>query len=197
MKFYRLEKENNFKKWAYNVFRALAFALLAIIVILLLRGYKFMIVSSGSMGDVLPVGSLIIVTPCEYEDLELNDIVTMDAGGINLTHRIVGKVDSANITERGYLLPGDEGYDDAGRRWVTKGDASDTLDGPLTKTVIGKVEEHHAFPWVGLMVRYVKANYTMLIVLLILAVAFISIIEWMKSKLERDDIECYESEEEE
>ncbi|MBE5736605.1 MAG: S26 family signal peptidase [Clostridiales bacterium] len=91
MKFYRLEKTNYVSVWAYALFKAVALGLLLTIGLLILFGYKFMIVSSGSMEPTLPVGSLVIVTPCEYEDLVLNDIVTMDAGGVNLTHRIVGK----------------------------------------------------------------------------------------------------------
>lgn len=196
MKFYRLEKTNYFKLWGYATLKALAIALVATVVVMMIAGYKFMIVSSGSMEPVLPVGSLVIVTPCDYEDLHLDDIVTMNAGGINLTHRIVGKYDEHGITERGYLLPGDEGYEEQ-HYWVTKGDASDTLDGKLDDGIVGKVYDAHAFSWVGLVVRYVRANYTMLILLLIILAIFISVLEWLKNKMSPDDIECYEIEEDE
>jgi len=65
MRFYRLEKDNYFKIWGAAIFRALAYALIATIAIMLMSGYKFMIVSSGSMEPTLPVGSLVIVSPCE------------------------------------------------------------------------------------------------------------------------------------
>ena len=196
MKFYRLEKPNYFKIWSYAILRALLLGLLSTIIIMLISGYQFMIVISTSMEPTIPVGSLIIITPCDYEDLNDGDIVTMDSGGINLTHRIVGKFDAKKSQERGYLLPGDEGYDEQ-RWWVTKGDATETIDGALTDNIVGRVSEGHAFTWVGTCVRYIRANYTMLIVLLIIMIAFVSVLEWLKGRLESDDIECYENDDEE
>ena len=193
MRFYRLEKENYFKIWGAAIFRALAYALIATIAIMLLSGYKFMIVSSGSMEPTLPVGSLVIVSPCDYEDLQYGDIVTMDAGGINLTHRIVGRYGDK---DNPVLKPGEAGYEDS-QYWVTQGDASQTIDGPLTDNVVGIVHEGHAWAWLGTVVRYVRANYTLVIVMLILVVAFVSVIEWLKSKMEISDIEVYETDDEE
>jgi len=192
MRFYRLEKDNYFKIWGAAIFRALAYALIATIAIMLMSGYKFMIVSSGSMEPTLPVGSLVIVSPCEYEDLKYNDIVTMDAGGINLTHRIVGKYGS----DGSLLKPGDAGYEES-QYWVTQGDASQTSDGPLTDNVVGIVHEGHAWSWLGTVVRYVRANYTLLIIMLMLVVAFVSVIEWLKGKMQINDIEVYETDDEE
>lgn len=205
MRFYRLEKPNLFKTWGYAIFRAIVFAIIATVAIMLIAGYKFMIVSSGSMEPTLPVGSLVIVTPCEYEDLKEGDIVTMDAGGINLTHRIVGKYD-----EEASIIAGTVKYmsfeDCQGdsemlarynseRYWVTKGDNSNTIDGKLTRGIVGKVYDAHAFTWVGTAVRYVRANYQMLIILLIILAVFITVLEWLKGKMIPDDIECYEHEE--
>lgn len=197
MKFYRLEKPNRIKDWAYAILKALALALVAVIVIMLFSGYKFMIVVSGSMEPKIPVGSLVIVTPCDYEDLQLGDIVTMNAGGYNLTHRIVGKFDAKNkddVTK--YLEPGDEGYEEE-YYWITKGDANDQPDGILNDDVVGKVYESHAFTWIGLAVRYIRANIQMVIIMFILIVAFVSVIEWLKNKLVPDDIECYDTDDEE
>lgn len=197
MRFYRLEKPNYIKDWAYAIFKALAFSLILTILTMLIAGYKFMIVSSGSMEPVLPVGSLVIVTPCDYEDLEYGDIVTMNAGGINLTHRVVGKYDRNHPSDvNTYLVPGDAGYDTE-TIWVTKGDANAQPDGPLNDDVVGKVYDSHAFGWVGTCVRYVRQNYTMLIVLLIIIVVFVSVLDWLKSKMVPDDIECYETDDEE
>ena len=202
MKFYRLEKENPFKFWTYAVLKALAFAMFITIAVMLIAGYKFMIVSSGSMEPTLPLGSLVIVTPCDYEDLELGDIVTMDAGGVNLTHRIVGKYNPnydysgvGGSEEKPYFLPedGDKYYNQ--KYWVTQGDNSNTLDGALTNDIVCNVYDAHAFGWVGTLVRYVRANYVMLIMLLIIFVAFVSVLEWFKNKLMPDDIEVYENDE--
>lgn len=155
-------------------------------------GYKFMIVTSGSMEPTLPVGSLVIVTPCEYEDLELNDIVTMEGSGINFTHRIVGKRDV--VTDE-ILEKTDPRYNDG--VWYTKGDNNDTLDGAITsKEIVGKVYEEHCFTFVGSIVRYAKSNYKMLIVMGVILVAFIEVMNYLKGKLETDDIECYETDEE-
>jgi signal peptidase I len=200
MRFYRLEKPNYFKNWSYAIFKALAIALILTTITMIVAGYKFMIVSSGSMEPTMPVGSLVIVTPAEYEDLELGDIVTMNAGGLNLTHRIVGKYDAKNLTDRGYLLPEDDAkFDGAYSKqywWVTKGDNSDTIDGPLDSEIIGVVNDNHAFTWVGDVVRYVKANYQMLIILLVLFGGFITVMDWLKGKLTLDDIEVYEVDDE-
>ena len=189
MRFYRLEKPNYFKDWAYAIVKSVGLGLLITVALMLICGYKFMIVSSGSMEPTLPVGSMVIVTPCDYEDLRLNDIVTMDANGIYLTHRVVGKMDSDNKI----VNPGDEGYENA--MWYTQGDNSDTIDGRLTKKVVGVVREQHCFTWVGDVVRYVKSNYMMLIILAVIFVVFIEVLNWLKGKMVEDDIECYENEE--
>lgn len=199
MRFYRLEKKNYFKIFGMASLKAIAYALLITMAVMIISGYKFMIVSSGSMEPTLPVGSLVIVTPCTYEELELGDIVTMNAGGVNLTHRIVGKYDAEGLTERGYLLPEDDEKTNGAYSneywWITKGDNSDTLDGKLTKEIIGKVYDQHAFTWVGLIVRYVKANYIMIIALAVIMFVFIEVLNYLKDKLVEDDVECYEDEE--
>lgn len=216
MKFYRLEKTNYFKLWGGATLKAIGLALVAVMIIMLIAGYKFMIVSSGSMEPTLPVGSLVIVTPCEKEELQLGDIVTMNAGGINLTHRVVGKY-NPNNSEYSIILPedmsaydgeawvgliegkaiyDDEAYNNA-THWVTKGDNSDTIDGKLDRDIVGKVYDAHAFSWVGLAVRYIRANFKMLIIMLVLLAIFISVLEWLKNKMVQDDIECYELDEDE
>ena len=214
MRFYRLETPNMLKKWAFLTFKGIVIALIVTLVAMLVAGYKFMIVSSGSMEPMLPTGSLVIVTPCEYDDLQLGDIVTMDAGGIYLTHRVVGKY-NPNDPEHSILLPSDlsehEGeawldlvkgvaeIDDIAYEnqtwWVTKGDNSETLDGALTDNIVGKVYDSHAFGWVGTAVRYIRANYMMIIVLVIIFIAFTSFMEWLKNQLAEDDIEVYENDE--
>ena len=198
MRFYRLEKEGFFKDIWSKLFRAFGFSLLISIVLATILGYKFMIVSSGSMEPKLPVGSLIMSTPIEYEELELGDIVTMNKGGIYLTHRIEGKRDSNGKI---LPLPGTEGFSqeawDNGF-WYTQGDNSNTPDGILSEPeLVGKVYEEHCYTWLGDVVMYIKANTMMLIVYSIILVAFIWVIFWVKDNLNPDDIECYENDEEE
>lgn len=193
MKFYRLEKKNYFKYYAVALLKSIGIALFVTIALMLIAGYKFMIVSSGSMEPTLPVGSLVIVTPCEYEDLQLGDIVTFEGSGINFTHRIVGK---KYDTGSGYIKvePDDPRYESA--TWYTKGDANNNEDGPLNKNIVGKVYENHCFTFTGLVVRYVRANYIIVIVFTIILVAFIEVLKYLRDKLEPDDIECYENDEE-
>lgn len=195
MKFYRLEKTNYFKVWTMAILKSLGLGLMLTIAIMIIFGYKFMIVSSGSMEPVMPVGSLIIVTPCDYEDLKLGDIVTMEGSGINLTHRIHGKV----IDQGGEWVIIDEDdprYNSSEAIWYTKGDNTETVDGPLTKNIVGKVYENQIFKIVGVLVRYVKANYIMIIILAILLIGFVEVLNYLKGKLEIEDVECYENDEE-
>ena len=193
MNFYRLEKKNYWKIWFFAILKSFAIALLLSIAVMVACGYKFMIVISGSMEPTLPTGSLIIVTPCDYDDLELRDIVTMQGSGIYFTHRVVGKMthDGTEI-----LQPDDPRYESG--IWYTKGDNNleNDGDGPINKEIIGKVHEEHCFTWVGTLVRYVKANYKMLIAFGVILVVFIEVINYLKSKLVTEDIECYETDEE-
>jgi len=197
MRFYRLEKQNLWETWGYAILRSIGFALMATILLALIMGYKFMIVSSGSMEPALPVGSFIIVTPCEYEDLELGDIVTMDRGAY-LTHRVAGKKDGRNII---LANPGEEGYDAeayANGIWYTKGDyegaqADKKID---NNELVGKVYEEHCFTFVGDIVMYVQGNAIVIIVFLVILAVFMTVMKFLKDKLIEDDIECYETEEE-
>lgn len=194
MNFYRLEKKNYWKFWTGKAIKSLFISLLLVIALMVACGYKFMIVISGSMEPTLPTGSLIIVTPCEYEDLQLNDIVTMQGSGIYFTHRVVGKVDAVNNE---IIDENDPRY--ASGIWYTKGDNNmqNEGDGPINKEVIGKVYEEHCFTWVGEIVRYTKANWKLLIAFGVILIVFVEVISYLKSKLETEDIECYETDDEE
>ncbi|MBE5738810.1 MAG: signal peptidase I [Clostridiales bacterium] len=198
MRFYRLEKEGIFTGFLSKLVRVFGYALLISIIFATILGYKFMIVSSGSMEPKLPVGSLVMVTPTDYEDLELGDIVTMNKGGVYLTHRIVGKKDHNNNI---VALPGTEGFSQEAwdnAIWYTQGDNSNTADGYLSyEELVGVVEEAHCFTWLGDVVMYVKANTTMLIIYGILLIGFVSVLFWVKDKMYPDDIECYDSDDEE
>ena len=198
MRFYRLEKQNLWTYWGYALLKSIGIALAVTVLLAILLGYKFMIVSSGSMAPTLPVGSLIIVTPCEYEDLELGDIVTMNKAGTFLTHRIAGKKDINNVI---LPNPGEEGYDAEAwnvATWYTKGDymgakADSKLD---NNEIVGKVYPAHCFTFVGDIVMYVQGNYMLLIIFLIIFAVFMYVLKFLKDKLIEDDIECYENDEE-
>lgn len=70
-------------------------------------GVRPLVVVSGSMEPVLPVGSLVITEVVTAEEIEVGDVVGYWTGnrfiGINpiILHRVIA------ITEEGYLLKGD------------------------------------------------------------------------------------------
>ena len=70
-------------------------------------GVRPLVVVSGSMEPVLPVGSLVITEAVTAEEIEVGDVVGYWTGnrfiGINpiILHRVIA------ITEEGYLLKGD------------------------------------------------------------------------------------------
>lgn len=198
MDFIRLEKKNYLTIWLFAILKAVGFALLITIAVMIMCGYKFMIVSSGSMEPTLPTGSLVIVTPCEYEDLNYWDIVTFTGdSGVNFTHRIVGKSNPAN--QQKPLIPGDEGFGDA-YSWVTRGDyeGAKVDNGYLiSKDIVGKIYDNHCFTFTGLIVRYIRSNYIMVIISMFILVGFVEIINYLKRQLKEDDVECYETDEEE
>lgn len=195
MRFYRLEKTNYWKIWTFATLKSLLISAMLIVVLMLCMGYKFMIVTSGSMEPTMPVGSLVLVTPCDYEDLQKDDIVTMKLGsGLNLTHRVIGK---GSVNEKGeitYYEEGDPQYNYA--EWCTKGDNSDTHDGPINGSVVGVIKENHIFELTGDIVRYIQNNTMVVIIFAVLFVVFYEVVNYLKGKLVVDDIECYEWEEE-
>ena len=197
MKFYRLEKTNYVSEYILAGIKAIGIALVVTVVAMLALGYKFMIVTSGSMEPTLPVGSLVIVTPCDYYDLEYRDIVTFTGeSGVNFTHRIVGKNNVADHQDP--LEPGEEGFDEA-YSWVTRGDyvGAQVDSGYVkSKTIVGKIYENHCFTFTGLIVRYIKSNYLIVIVSMIILVGFVELVNFLKRNLEQDDVECYDTDEE-
>ncbi|MBE5757937.1 MAG: signal peptidase I [Clostridiales bacterium] len=198
MKFYRLEKRNHVLEWTFTALKAFGLSLLFTVVLMLVCGYKFMIVTSGSMEPTLPVGSLVIVTPCDYDDLEYRDIVTFTGeSGVNFTHRIVGKSNSKNHDDP--ILPGEEGFDEA-YSWVTRGDYDGAkVDSGYVKSkeIVGKIYESHCFTFTGTIVRYVRSNFMMIIIFMFILVAVVELVNFLKRQLEEDDVECYETDDEE
>lgn len=201
-----LVKENLFKKYTLQILKSLVYGLLVATVILFGIGSKPMIVSSGSMEPTLPVGSLVIVSKCDYEDLQLNDIVTMYSGGYYFTHRIIGKYNedkSLTSEERmlveNILLPEDgEAYEKA-TYWVTMGDADNDgkHDGPLVRDIVGKVYEGHCWTWVGTCVRYVRQNYKMLMIMVVLLGVFAWVMDYFKDKVLENIEDSYNEDDEE
>lgn len=121
-------------------------------------GYGAAVVLTGSMGDALPIDSLIFVK--EQNTCAEGQIVVFQTGRSLVVHRVV-EVDGDTV--------------------ITKGDANNTVDEPIAMSdirgvVIGKI------PGVGSLVRWLKTPVGILCVLL-LAVGLIE----LSNRKERQD----------
>ena len=95
-----------------------------------LFGFRIYQVGSGSMEPFLKVNDKIIIK--ESDNYELNDVVTYQKGNEYITHRII----SINNNEI-----------------ITKGDANNTQDDPITKDkIVGKLlYKFHIFDFLSYM----------------------------------------------
>lgn len=111
-------------------------------------------VLTGSMEPDLPVGSLLLISPAEYDDIEIGDDITFvrDANLTLVTHRVIRK-------------------DDASQEITTQGIANNVPDNPTSyANVIGKVIFH--IPYAGYLVIWTsdltrKLLFCILIVVLV------------------------------
>ena len=91
----------------------------------------FKTVITGSMEPELPVGSLLMITPAEYDEISIGDDITFvrDESLTLVTHRVVGKNDKRMTI-------------------TTKGIANNTKDAPTSyDNVVGKVRL--CIPFIG------------------------------------------------
>ena len=129
-------------------------------------GYGLGTVLTGSMEPEISEGDLIVVK--ESDELQVNDIVVFEDGNSLVVHRIIE-------------LEGDS--------IVTKGDANNTADEPITSSLVrGKVIAW--IPYVGMFVDFIKTPIGIVIVLAlaILLLEFTSQREKRKDEEELDRI---------
>ena len=179
----------------YVIVRGIMVSLLGTVLIMMMLGYNFMIVTSGSMTPTLPVGSLVIVQPIEYDELEEGDIITVNRGGFNVTHRIYGKAKGKDYNgDWVFMKKTDADYETSGY-WVTKGDASDTPDKYyiLEDELVGKVIS--CFESVGYIYRFVKYNTVYSVIILCLLMLELGVAGYIKDMVEVVDIEEDEDDE--
>ncbi len=123
-----------------TIVTALSWLILGIILVYVLTalpmlgGYRPIVVLSGSMEPAYPVGSLTYYHACSYEEIEVGDAITFQAGDSLVTHR---------VTEKQELS----------RTFTTKGDNNETEDvNPVSETdVVGKTVEMD-IPYLGYFV---------------------------------------------
>lgn len=91
-----------------NVLFMIAMFIMVCALICQIAGLKPVVVMSGSMEPAIPTGSLAFIGTGDQE-IAAGDVITFNAGGLLVTHRVIG------ITERGYKTKGDNNVDpDAG-----------------------------------------------------------------------------------
>lgn len=120
------------------------------------------VVLSGSMENTLSIGDLLIVS--EQENYSVDDVVVYQTGTTAVVHRII-EMDGESV--------------------VTKGDANDTEDAPITLDCIkGKVV--FAIPFVGYLVNLIK---TPLGTVIILGLAIFLLERSFRKEKKKDDEE--------
>ena len=113
-------------------------------------GCGISVVLSGSMEPTLSVNDLVIVR--EQDDYKVDDIVVDQDGSMLVIHKIIS-------------VNGDE--------VITKGDANDAADAPISSADIkGKAVFH--LPYVGALIRFLKTP-TGFVMLIAAAIAFFEI----------------------
>ena len=83
------------------------FALLTVPVVLTFFGYRVYVISGGSMGSSLPVGSIAVAKTVDSHSLYMGDVIAINKGGAHtpVLHRIVDmKAGEAGVT---YITQGD------------------------------------------------------------------------------------------
>jgi len=102
-------------------------------------GYRPVIVLSGSMEPIYPVGSIIYYKASSFENIEEGDAITFRLGGGALaTHRVIRK-------------------DEAKKEFVTKGDNNPTEDvNPVSYELVEGSVGKIVIPYAGFAGNYVK-----------------------------------------
>lgn len=125
----------------------------AVLVIKFALGWELKAVLTPSMEPELPVGSLLIIKPVEFEEINIGDDVTVvrDSSLTLVTHRVIEK-------------------DENSRQITTQGIANDSPDSPSDyANVVGKVIYH--IPLVGYFVIWLSTLKGKIICGIIIAAA--------------------------
>ena len=128
--------------WGWIASRALGLSIVLTsigMLMLLVQGYRPLVVYSGSMAPAIPAGSVVVVKPVAAESLNIGDVISfrLEEGRHLVTHRIQAR----------QLVDG---------KWVyqTKGDAKKFPDPQpfVVENVVGKVAWD--VPWLGYAIVY-------------------------------------------
>lgn len=108
--------------------------LCAVLIPKLFFGIEMKAVLTGSMEPELPVGSLLVIKPTEYQDINIGDDITFvrNQNLTLVTHRVISK-------------------DDTTKQITTQGIANNTPDAPTSyENVVGKVV--FSIPYIGYII---------------------------------------------
>lgn len=145
----------------------------------MIAGYSAANVLTSSMEDVYPKGSLIITKHVDANELKIGDDITfMVSEYSSITHRII------EITEN---------HPDTGERaFKTQGtmNASPDKDMVAAANVVGKVIFHSKA--LGDIANFVKANWPILIFVLVVIIGLISFLKWNARRVDDDESEAQE-----
>lgn len=122
-----------------NIVIALVALLLIAFIVLKATGFQFFVVMSGSMEPILPVGSVVLVQPTPYDDIQVGDDISFVVGEerITVTHRVIEKDENSNTL-------------------TTKGVANNVSDDPIpASAVIGKVI--FDIPFIGRLLYFLSS----------------------------------------
>lgn len=117
------------------------------------------VVMSGSMEPAIQTGSVVYVDGVSAEDIQVDDVITfrLSPGGPTTTHRVI------DIEET-----------DAGKRFVTKGDANENSDGEAVPPdgIVGKVA--FSLPYLGYLIAFAGSRIGLIVLLVVPSVALIA-----------------------
>ncbi|NLZ46373.1 MAG: signal peptidase I [Clostridiales bacterium] len=136
----------------------IVFLIVAIVTVLVLKlafGAEMKAVVTPSMEPNLPVGSLIVIFPTDYDKINVGDDITFirDKNLTLLTHRVISK-------------------DDTTKKLTTQGIANNTADKPTTyDNVLGKVR--FCIPYLGYLIIWTNSTYGKAIAIVVIAVIVI------------------------
>ena len=150
-------------------------------------GYRFNIVTSGSMRPSIEPGAVILVKKVPFENLEVGDVITFAYTSDQVTHQIIainrnGFQLGEEIT---YKFNGEEytfviGQESVGKTIITHGTANsiESIDGAITyENVRGKV--FYCIWYVGLVIFTIK---TQIFEFMIMVIAlFVGVYSYIKT----------------
>lgn len=188
---YRLEQKSfkNMKTLFYLkealhiLLTALTYTILPVIVFTMLTSRTHLVpgissytVLTGSMEPLIQTGSIVFVQ--KSEDFRPGDIISFEAGKINITHRIVAVVNEKGEKTTTLASPLSKYSKPPQIFYQTKGDANDTADNqPVAQNkVIGKAMFH--LPYVGIMIAFLRSIPGFLLFIVLPTLGFILFELW-------------------